>query len=56
MTDPAQIATERPFDDEEMDRRIVAVRRGMQKANVDLLLITDPHDIYYLTAGRELGG
>jgi len=56
MTGRAEVVTERPFDDREMDRRIMAVRRGMQKVGVDLLLLTDPHDIYYLTAGRELGG
>jgi Xaa-Pro aminopeptidase len=56
MTLPAKVVTERPFDDEEMERRIVAVRHSMQKAEIDLLLVTDPHDIYYLTAGRELGG
>lgn len=50
------IATSRPFDDEEMDGRLAAVRRCMQKARVDLLMLTDPHDIYYLTAGRDLGG
>ena len=52
----AEVATERPFDDTEMDRRLLAVRLGMERAEVDLVLLTDPHDIYYLTAGRELGG
>jgi Xaa-Pro dipeptidase len=56
MTDPLEVATEPPFDDQEMQRRIAAVRRGMRDAEADLLLLTDPHDIYYLTAGRELGG
>jgi len=56
MPVPTEVVTERPFDDQEMDRRILAVRQGMQAADVDLLLLTDPHDIYYLTAGRELGG
>ena len=56
MTDTAGIATERPFEDHEMDRRLAAVRLSMARAEVDLLLVTDPHDVYYLTAGRELGG
>src|SRR5256885_16539890 len=55
MTDAA-IATERPFDDHEMDRRLAVVRASMARAEADLLLVTDPHDIYYLTAGRGRGG
>ena len=56
MNDMGKIATEQPFDDAEMARRVGAVREQMQRAGVDMLLVTDPHDIYYLTAGRELGG
>lgn len=56
MADIASIATERPFDDLEMERRSKLVRDAMQRHEVDLLLLTDPHDIYYLTAGRDLGG
>ena len=50
------IATEQPFDRAEMDQRLAAVRKGMEARRVDVLLITDPHDMYYLTGGRELGG
>jgi Xaa-Pro dipeptidase len=50
------IATEQPFDRAELDRRLAAVRKGMESLGTDLLLVTDPHDMYYLTGGRELGG
>jgi Xaa-Pro aminopeptidase len=50
------IATEQPFDRAELDRRLAAVRKGMEERRADILLITDPHDMYYLTGGRELGG
>lgn len=56
MADHQGIATTRPFDAAELARRMSAVRSGMAAADVDLLMLTDPHDIYYLTAGRELGG
>jgi Xaa-Pro dipeptidase len=56
MADINSIATTRPFDDAEMQRRLTSVRKAMQASKVDLLLLTDPHDIYYLTAGRNLGG
>lgn len=55
-SDITQIATLRPFDDDELDSRITRLRKEMQRAEIDLLLLSDPHDIYYLTAGRELGG
>ena|SRR5437867_1241703 len=53
---PGRIATEQPFDRSELDQRVAAVRRRMAEQRLDLLLVTDPHDIYYLTGGRELGG
>lgn len=56
MASIANIATERPFDEIEMQRRLALVQKAMQDCAVDLLLLTDPHDIYYLTAGRDLGG
>jgi Xaa-Pro dipeptidase len=51
-----RIATEQPFDPAELAQRLTQVRAGMAAHGVDLLLITDPHDMYYLTGGRELGG
>jgi Xaa-Pro aminopeptidase len=49
-------ATEQPFEPAELGRRLGAVRGRMADHRVDLALLTDPHDIYYLTGGRELGG
>jgi Xaa-Pro aminopeptidase len=51
-----RIATEQPFDAAELAQRLTAVRAQMAEHRVDLLLVTDPHDMYYLTGGRELGG
>ena len=48
------IATEQPFDRAELDRRLAAVRKGMEERRADILLITDPHDMYYLPAGVSL--
>lgn len=56
MANPAKIATEIPFEPREMEQRVKNTRRQMAETGVDLLLVTDPHDIYYLTGGRELGG
>lgn len=49
-------ATERPFDEAELARRLAAARAAMDEAGIDLLLVTDPNDIYYLSGARELAG
>ena len=49
-------ATERPFDDSELGGRLAAARTEMARAGLDLLLVTDPNDIYYLSGARELAG
>jgi Xaa-Pro dipeptidase len=38
-----------PFTGEEYDRRLAAVRRAMGEPGMDLLLITEPENMYYLT-------
>lgn len=50
------IATEQPFPTAELADRLARVRGAMTGAGVDLLIASDPNDIYYLTGARELGG
>lgn len=52
----ANIATEQPFPAAELADRLVRVRSAMAASGVDLLIASDPNDIYYLTGARELGG
>ncbi|MGR2738083.1 M24 family metallopeptidase [Billgrantia sp. Q4P2] len=42
-------ASELAFSESEFDARLARVRRAMQEAGLDALLLTDPADIYYLT-------
>jgi Xaa-Pro dipeptidase len=38
-----------PFEIAEYERRLVAVRKGMTERQLDVLLVTTPENIYYLT-------
>ena len=44
-----------PFSDEEYARRLTAVRRGMEVADVEVMLTTVPENIVYLTGYHSLG-
>ena len=44
-----------PFDDEEYAARLAAVRRGMERAGVEVMLTTVPENIVYLTGYHSLG-
>ena len=44
-----------PFSVEEFRARNDAVRRRMQEAGVDVLLLTSPENIYYLSGYHSLG-
>lgn len=52
----ASIATEQPFTAVELANRLARVRGAMAASAMDLLVASDPNDIYYLTGARELGG
>lgn len=44
-----------PFSDEEYARRLAAVRQGMSRTGVDVMLTTVPENIVYLTGYHSLG-
>lgn len=44
-----------PFSISEFKQRLAHVREGMRARRVDVLLLTTPHNIYYLTAYRPFG-
>ncbi|MFN0041753.1 MAG: M24 family metallopeptidase [Alphaproteobacteria bacterium] len=44
-----------PFEQAEFDRRLAGVRANMRKAGMNHLLVTGPHNIYYLTGYRTTG-
>jgi ectoine hydrolase len=46
----ASAPTERlPFERSEYDARIAKTRRAMQKAGIDLMIVTDPTNMAWLT-------
>ncbi len=45
----------RPFPNEEYDRRLAAVRRGMAAQGVDALLLFSPANLFYLTGFNTAG-
>ena len=52
MSDTPQPATpgvRLPFDRSEYDARIAKTRRAMEKAGIDLLIVTDPTNMAWLT-------
>ncbi len=48
--------TDRPFAQAELDSRLAKVRAAMAGHGIDLLMVTDPNDSYYLSGARELAG
>ena len=52
---PAVKLTEAGFDAAELRARLDKVRAGLERLRVDVLMVTDPDNIYYLTGARELG-
>jgi Xaa-Pro dipeptidase len=50
------IVAERPFDQTELEQRLERTRADMSRLGIDLLLVTDQDDIFYLTTAREIGG
>lgn len=44
-----------PFEPAEYERRLKAVRANMRAAKLDHMLVTGPHNIYYLTGHRTTG-
>src|SRR4051794_29700997 len=57
MSDDAQISqsVDYPFSIDEYRDRLVRVRSAMQARDIDLLLLTSPENIYYLTGYRTTG-
>jgi len=53
---PAIAVTEQPFEAAELAGRLARVRAAMAAQGLDLLMVTDPNDIYYLSGARELAG
>jgi Xaa-Pro aminopeptidase len=47
--------TERPFTEQELSSRLSATRAGMDALGVDVALVTDQDDIFYLTGVTLLG-
>lgn len=46
---------ELPFSPQEFENRIAATRNAMVKHGLDLLILAEPEDIYYLTAYQTVG-
>lgn len=56
MMKRALIETTPPFGQDELAGRLANIRKRMSEAGIDVLLVTDPDNIFYVTGASRLGG
>lgn len=54
MKKPKTIRTKLPFEESEFKDRVARVRKSMEKNEIEVLLVTSPTNIYYLTGYSAL--
>lgn len=56
MMKRALVETAPPFEEAELAGRLANIRKRMSEAGIDVLLVTDPDNIFYVTGASRLGG
>src|SRR5690348_1849785 len=56
MTKRSLLETPLPFEQNELAHRLDKIRQRMREVAIDVLLVTDPDNIFYVTGASRLGG
>jgi Xaa-Pro dipeptidase len=56
MTNRSLMETAPPFGQDELAKRLSNIRKRMMDVGIDVLLVTDPDNIFYVTGASRLGG